>query len=243
MIYSEDYFFYRNLDQHDNKTREIIRSFKKQSYKQYIHRYFTCVPDGGKILDIGCGEGYFLQTVQEYGYKPYGVEISEIASSIARENVKGTIITGILHDAQFESNFFDVVTLFDVVEHFHNPVEEMQEIYRITKPGGMCFILTPDAGGIIPFIMRSNWFELKPPEHLFYFTKKTLGRLLQTTGFLDIQTFSSGKILTLEYIAAILKHSNPIIARMVKAGLGWTPFYRRTLSFNFGYAAGIGRKL
>ena len=240
-IYKEQYFLNRNIHGLDKEDRNSIRSFKLQSCKIYLED-ISKFTDPGKVLDIGCGEGYFLEVAKSVGWKPYGVEISEVAANMARESLGADIQCGLLRDVSYPDNMFDLVTMLDVIEHFHNPHEEMKEIHRILKPGGMCFLLTPDVGSLGFRLMRSRWFELKPPEHLFYFSQKTLRLLLENTGFENNSTSTRGKILTIEFIASIMRSTNPLFSLLLRKSLGWMTLYKKNIHFKSGFVVGFGFK-
>lgn len=242
-IYKEQYFQNRIIlgSELDKENKKSIKSFKLKSCKMYLEDISKRVKRG-KILDVGCGEGYFLEAAKSDGWIPYGVEISEFAANMARESLGADISCGLLRDVSYPDNMFDLITMLDVVEHFHNPLEEMKEIHRILKPGGMCFLLTPDVESPGARLMRSRWFELKPPEHLFYFSQNTLRQLLESAGFENNSTSTRGKILTFEFIASVMRSTNPLFSLLLRKGLGWTNLYEKNIHFKSGFVVGFGFK-
>lgn len=95
----------------------------------------------GKILDIGCAAGYFLTLARDRGWEPHGIEISDFHLKKARENLGGKYVFGVpLKMANFPPNSFDVITMWDVLDHLTDPLGELIEIRRILKKRGLLII-------------------------------------------------------------------------------------------------------
>lgn len=171
--YSEDYFtnWLKEKDIHINKRfRKRIKTIKK--YKT-----------NPRILDVGCGAGFFLEVAKKEGWDIYGTEISEFASEYARCNLGLNVITGELQKIKFENEFFDVITLWHILEHIPYPLDFLSEILRIMKKDGILIIEVPNIGSYISSLVLEDWELLAPKEHLFYFTEDTLKKLLEKVGF------------------------------------------------------------
>jgi 2-polyprenyl-3-methyl-5-hydroxy-6-metoxy-1,4-benzoquinol methylase len=137
---------------------------------------------GGKILDVGCGNGNYLEWFKSRGWNVYGVEINEEASNICRR--KGiNIYNGILQDAKFKEYFFDVVSLVQVLEHMPDPSSSIKEIYRVLKPNGILLIGVPNFGCFDRKLFKKDWIPLEVPRHLYHFELKSLIELLAHHGF------------------------------------------------------------
>lgn len=137
----------------------------------------------GKILDIGCATGVFLNSMQKHGWECYGVEPSDFASDYAINRLGLNIFHGYLTDGIFEENFFDVITLWDVIEHLSEPVETLQIISKILKPGGLLVVTTPNANSWERKIFGEYWAGWDVPRHYHIFTPNTLQSLLSPMGF------------------------------------------------------------
>jgi len=149
-------------------------------------RCIELIEPPGRILDIGCSLGYFLEVAAEAGWEPYGVDISPYAA--LQSGVRGfDARVGSLEEAHFETGFFDCVTMWDVLEHVPDPTAQMLEVHRILRPGGLVAIGTPDIGHLAFRIKRAGWRHLKPAEHLYYFNRSTLAALLEKTGFRQVR--------------------------------------------------------
>lgn len=158
----------------------------------------------GRLLDVGCYIGAFLRVARAGGFETAGVEPSEWASSFARG--RGLDVhTGSLEDAPFEPGSFDVVTVWDVVEHYADPKSEMLKIRELLRPDGLLAISTMDVGSFPPRLMRGGWpwYMLM---HLYYFTPATLTRMLEDCGYVVVGVEPHVRVLTVRY--AIKKASS-----------------------------------
>lgn len=133
------------------------------------------------MLDVGCGYGFLLDEAKRKGWNVYGIDISEEACKYAKEALKLNVLNCDLINTKFENNFFDVICLIGVIEHLLDPVSYLKEINRISKDDGLVLITTLNIEGVVK---RLNLFEYKPPEHIFYFSKKSISNLLNKNGFL-----------------------------------------------------------
>ena len=160
-----------------------------------------------KILDIGCGTGLFLKKAREEKWNVFGIELSEIAIDYAKKNYNLDLIKGELKDVKFPDGYFDVITMWEVIEHLQNPKEELKEIFRILREGGLLFLSTPNFNSLNFILRKKNWCIINPSDHIYYFTPKTLKKLLKNAGFKirNLRTFGfniTNTILTLNSVFA-----------------------------------------
>ena len=142
---------------------------------------------GGKILDVGCGNGNYLYSLRELGWETYGVEIDEQACHYAREVLGLTIFQGTLEEAHLPHNFLDVITMRHVLEHLPDPGRSLAEVYRLLRAGGSVLLETPNIESLQARFFKARWFHLDIPRHLYHFAPATLQALLQKAGFSGIQ--------------------------------------------------------
>jgi len=139
---------------------------------------------GGKILDIGCSTGTFLDAMRtKFGWEAYGVEVNEYAAEIARERFKLEIFTGSLKRASYPSDYFDAITLWDVLEHVTDPSSTLSEVKRIMKPDGILILRVPNYDSWGARIFGQTWAGLDAPRHLYVFSRKNLITVLDKNGF------------------------------------------------------------
>lgn len=141
----------------------------------------------GKILDVGCGAGYFLDYAKRLGWQIFGVELIEKNAKYAKEKFGLNVITGRLEDLDFPDNFFDVITMLDLIEHLVNPTAALSKINRLLKKDGLLCIETPNAGSIYHLLLKKKWISFAEDSHIYFFNRKNLEKILSKTGFHLVQ--------------------------------------------------------
>jgi 2-polyprenyl-3-methyl-5-hydroxy-6-metoxy-1,4-benzoquinol methylase len=148
----------------------------------------------GRILDVGCSSGLFLELARREGWGPHGVELSERAVKAAKRNFGLNAFCGTLAQARFPDASFDAVTLWDDIEHFDDPKADLVEVARVTRPGGVLVISTPNCASLFHAIghlmqrltlghARPLLQLLYPDKHNTYFSPPTLAAMLRGAGF------------------------------------------------------------
>lgn len=135
-----------------------------------------------KILDVGCGIGYFLEVAKERGWEVYGTEYTDKAIEICSE--KGVEMKqGKLNPSDFEPESFDILTSFEVLEHINNQTEEINNFQKLLRKGGLVYLTTPNFNSLLRYRLKEKYNVITYPEHLAYFTPKTLNSLFSKYGF------------------------------------------------------------
>lgn len=148
-----------------------------------------------KILDIGCGIGYFLEEAKKRNWEVYGTELSEKSVEVCIQkgiNVK----EGVLNPVNYELEMFDVIMSFEVIEHINNPTSELKNMYSILRKGGLVYITTPNFNSLLRYRLKAAYNIITYPEHLTYFTPKTLIKVFSDSGFKKLQIKTTGVSLT-----------------------------------------------
>lgn len=158
-------------------------AFLFPKWRSEVEANFRFLPKpmpGQRLLDIGCGNGAFLQIAKSAGWNVSGLELDERAAAIQRGfDVRiGTI--GLFAE---ESECFDAITLSHVIEHVHDPIKLIRDIYRLLKPNGVVYIQTPNIESDGARIFGRHWRGLEPPRHLFLFNLLGLTQALSKGGF------------------------------------------------------------
>lgn len=132
----------------------------------------------GKVLDIGCGPGYFLTAAQKMGFDVYGLDPSDYIVAQAQKTWGDRVRLGLIESADYPPESFDLVVAFDTFEHIYDPGNFLNAIHRVLKPGGVLAITTPDPTSLLSKISGRKWVSYKLPEHVFYWSPKTIHRIL-----------------------------------------------------------------
>jgi len=201
----------------DDQKAIYLQDGIRQTFVQEFHRRLQAIerfqPCRGRLLDVGCGIGHFLDTARARGWTVKGLDISTAASQAAHEAYGLTVRVGTLESAPFVPAAFDVLTLWDVIEHIRRPVENLQAANRLLRMGGILAMKTPNEGSLFKWLARAMYrlfgeraaFLLKYVyyiPHYFSYSEQTMSRLLARGGFEVIayekdetpQDFASEKI-------------------------------------------------
>lgn len=183
-LYTEEYytgeadFSYRDERNTETYDRYVWRA-RIENIKRFKSR--------GEFLDVGCSFGGFLNCAREAGFRVTGVEISAYSAKVASE--RGVrIYTGEFLDADLPENFFDVVTLVEVIEHLSEPKLVFQKLNRILKPGGLLLIQTANFEGW-QAIKAGASYHYYLPGHFYYYSESNLKKILDRSGFTDHITY------------------------------------------------------
>ena len=182
-LYDEDFdHFEPYIDQlavhhaYFKKKVEEINSRIKASKRQSV-----------RLLDIGCLTGVLLEEAQKKGWKADGIDISRDAVTYCKKHnltaYYGTVYTA----KQARENTYDVITAFQIIEHERDPVRMMRRVYKLLKKGGMVILATPNYGGFWRKVMGKRWFGFAHPEHVVLLDFNSMRKLLEKTGFRDIE--------------------------------------------------------
>jgi SAM-dependent methyltransferase len=173
---------YKNVVDQEYLKHEMSRKFAARRLLKTLANYQR----PGRLVDIGCATGDFLQEAEIAGYECEGVEPCSWSAKIARE--RGFEVHPELLE-QFAAKYpgrYDVATLWGVIEHFENPVAEVRRLNEILKPGGLFLIWTGDVDSVTSRLLGKKWWYWQG-QHIQYFTQRSLERLLERNGF-DIVT-------------------------------------------------------
>ena len=171
---------------------------RRYLFEKYL-AVINSMKDGGTILDIGCGQGYFLDLARETGWKVTGVDLSEKACEFIREEYGIEAIQGQLQTIDFSPGAFDVVTLWDVLYYVRDPFEELKTIYTILKDDGMLVLRLPTNRTwmikLYTFVFDRRNKNKFPPfvnkDWLYIFPVKTLVSMLKKAGFREVNVVNN----------------------------------------------------
>jgi len=163
---------------------EPTEDWIRRSQSDKVRFLLRCGLNGGRILDVGCGSGFFLRALNPQHWERVGIETGEAATTAARRALGDQqVLSGTLIEAHLEASSFDVITFWSVVEHTNNPRENLLEARRLLRGGGSLVVQVPNAGSYQARYFEGDWFALDAPRHRYHFTTGSLQRLLTETGF------------------------------------------------------------
>lgn len=223
-IYNKDYYSGDKVTQskyNDKETYEKMRLLneyhryhdymgnreQKEKCLEKVLERIEIIKKSGKILDVGCAAGFFLNIAKKHEWETYGVEISEYASDYARNKLGLNVFTGELMGAKFPDKHFDVIAMWDVIEHMQDPSASLKEAHRILKDDGLLIITTGDVSSLNAKIEGiENWYLMAPPWHLYYFSKETLKKILKKNRFKPIELRTDGITLSNNHIIRKIRY-------------------------------------
>ena len=167
----------------------------------------------GKILDIGAAGGAFPKVAQDAGWEVYGVEPNKWLCKWCKENYNIKIENGTLDTAKFKSKTFDAITLWDVLEHVPDPANTLKKCHTLLKDDGVLIINYPDMASLPAKLMRKKWVFLLSV-HIYYFTQKTMRKMLHKVGFKPIKFKNHWQTLSLGYLAYRMEAYSKVLAKI-----------------------------
>lgn len=189
-------------------------SFKLEQYKPYeeakgffawldgeARSAFRWVPRGVRVLDIGCGFGETLGYHRNRGCEVYGVEADENILRVA-EKFGFNARAGLFDQADYEKDFFDFVTMDQVIEHVEDPVKTLSGIASVLKPGGTAILSTPNSNGWGAFLFKNLWINWHAPYHLQHFSVRSMKLAAESAGLklVRARTLTSSEWLYYQWI-------------------------------------------
>lgn len=183
-IYSFAQKYYLDLSLNQIRQGEEIKRF--EGYIEIIEKY----KNNGRMLEIGCALGLFLKVAQEKNWEVYGVEFSDDLAEFARRRFGLKAIAGGIEETKFPSDFFDVIVLWDVLEHMLDPINALRCSIKILQKDGYLFLTIPNIDGFVPRVTYylfgktfGIWQHPSPPAHTYEFSNKTITKMLELANF------------------------------------------------------------
>lgn len=178
--YRNEYYGH-GTDKFKSNWIERLLDYFRGKRADKLHRLLN---GSGRVLDIGCGNGRFLDFIQKRGdYEIYGVEISDAAARRAKGIPDINLLIGRLNSASYSPNSFDAITLFHVIEHLEQPSETLDLIKTLLKPNGVVAFSFPNIGSLQSRLFKGNWFHMDAPRHLSFFRPKDFIKMMEGRGF------------------------------------------------------------
>jgi 2-polyprenyl-3-methyl-5-hydroxy-6-metoxy-1,4-benzoquinol methylase len=159
----------------------------------------------GRLLDVGCAAGFFLDEARHAGWDPRGIEVAETMAAWARDRLNLRVEPLPFAQARLEESGYDAVTMWDYIEHSIDPSADVKRARELIAPGGVLALSTGDVGSLAARVFGTRWHLLTPRHHNFFFEPRTLGRMLERSGFEIVSIGHPAAWYTVRYLAHKLR--------------------------------------
>jgi 2-polyprenyl-3-methyl-5-hydroxy-6-metoxy-1,4-benzoquinol methylase len=179
------------------EQEEDVRILHFSERRKTIERFVKT----GRLLDIGCGRGFFLRNFVGSSFDYLGLEPRKRISEEAKKRVgEEKILCGTLKEVSLPDSSFDVVTMINLIEHLPSPRDNLEEVNRIMKRGGLLYVETPNVDSFVSRILGRRWHAFLEREHHYFFSKDSLAKMLTKTGFRVKQMRMGNKLFSVPYL-------------------------------------------
>lgn len=201
----------------EDETYVMERSGRERTFKRHLQvlEKWAGPGRGRHLLDVGAYIGVFIEVARSHGWDAVGIEPSQWAAGIGQSK-NLPIIEGTLGAPELRNRRFDVITMWDVIEHLDDPSAELAKIYELLNPGGVLAVHTMDIESTAAKSMGSRWPWLMDM-HIHYFSRKTLAEILEQSGYEMLWVGPQGRYLSLGYIASRVAGLSQELGR----SMGW----------------------
>lgn len=189
---------------------------------------------GSAWLDAGCAVGYTLDEARKEGYEVAGVELSEWAAGIAREQLKLCVKRSIPEALACRGSRFGVVSFFQVLEHLPDPMAALAEARASLQPGGLLVVETWDRGSAAARLFGRHWQQIAPPSVLWFFDRPSLKHMVESAGFSLLAIERSSKQITLGWAAGLMADKVPSALRGGLRMMASSPIGRWRVNYGLG---------
>lgn len=228
-LYCQSYYDSWNLNVEEKN--EPTRQIKYLTFKNLLDSFEKIggILEGKRFLDIGCATGYMLDVAKDKGCDVYGVELSEWACRQAGRR-HSNVFNKSIEQCSFDCDFFDIITMTDVLEHVNSPHILFPEIKRILKPGGNIILTSPDNFSWSRRLLGRKWFQFKD-EHIIYYNKKALSHISARYGLEIVELQSNRKTMYLDYLNShfqsyrvpVISEALAVLSRLLPVNLRTKP--------------------
>ena len=215
-LYDESYFRSPDSGQRGYGDYEGDRSNIERSFRRRWERLQPLCPGSGRLLDVGCAYGFFLNVAAEAGWEVHGLDISSHAVEFARRTYGDRVHRGSFLEAELPEGRFDLITMWDYLEHSLDPKADLVKAHRLLTDDGVLALTTSDATSLPAKVMRHRWMGFKLEEHLCFFSRDTMRRLLADVGFQTKGIRYDGKFITLDMFLQRLGAYVPLLSHLVE---------------------------
>jgi len=175
-------FTFRKTCVFKSNCHKYLKQLISFLYNKTAYRSIPFYRGEGRLLDVGCGIGSYLSLMKDIGWEVRGVEAGENATLFARRSGLN-VDYGSFEQVEYPGNYFDVITMWHVFEHFQDPINVLLKTRRILKDDGLFMIGVPNYASLDRRIFKEEWNGFEIPLHLNHFTPASINTLTKLTGF------------------------------------------------------------
>jgi SAM-dependent methyltransferase len=189
-------------DAYDDANVECLNYYYQKLGEMIRRRY----PQPGKLLDIGCSRGWFLDVMT--GWECHGNEIAAAYAATACERYGDRVVLGPFEDYPMREGYFDVITLQDVFDHIRDPLSTLEKCHRLLRAGGLIVIKVHNISCLYAKVSGKSFYAVVPPTHLFYYDGRTLNLALSNSGFQVVDSRFIGHLFKVKTVFLRLSRGN-----------------------------------
>jgi 2-polyprenyl-3-methyl-5-hydroxy-6-metoxy-1,4-benzoquinol methylase len=232
LLYGSDDYWEKGGSEGGYSSYASMEPLLVRTFVRRLSRLPSHAP-GARLLDVGCGPGAGLEAARNLGYDAWGLDVSESAVAIASSRHPGRVRLGTLSHRLFSRGFFDVITLFDVIEHVYDPRALAVDLAWHLAPEGRVVVATPNVKSLLARVTGRRWVSYKIPEHVAYFSPSTLARAL-APGFQIEHVSSCGQYVSGDFLLSRIGDALPFGGGLLRAASRLLPPGRAALYANSG---------
>ena len=186
-----------------------------RTFRRRFERLAPQLPRSGRALEVGCAAGFSLRVLEQRGFEVFGIEPSAaIRAQAVQHFAPERIHAGTLDDCTFEDGSFDLIVLWDVIEHLCDPLRALRRLHGLLAAEGRLLIETQNIDALAARVLGRRWTHFKHDEHLLHFSPATLRRALEQSGFelLTLTSRGAGKLVSPAFLAERARRVAPALA-------------------------------
>lgn len=185
---------------------------QRETAQRVLDRIEAATGRRGRLADLGCWVGFFLDEARKRGWETTGVEPSAFAAAYAREELGLEVIETDLDRAELDPEAYDAVFMGDVIEHLPDPAGALERVAGFLRPGGVIALALPDSGSRLARRMGRRWWSVIPT-HVQYFTRRSITDLLVRTGYEPLGITTQPKAFSVRYYLGRIAGYSPALSR------------------------------
>lgn len=223
-------------DDYTGREAESLATFSDDA------RRIRAFAPGDRLLEVGCGFGYFLTAAARAGFDVCGIDASPRAVAEASRRAPGRVARGSLDAAELAGRRFDVIFAAHVVEHVSEPRAFVAKLASHLAPGGVLVLVTPNVKSLLARVSGRRWVSFKVPEHVAFYAPDTLRRLLVEAGLEVLAIDRASEFHHLPFLMQRIRALVRPLDRLIPPFERWAPFRERMLRVTSGSMRVIARR-